>query len=296
MRARPRRYSAGYWDNIRGDELPRDISIALFDTAVNFHPKTAIQMLQKILKVKQDGRMGPDTLEAVRNYKGDLVEEFLRARLQAHEDDVKKNKEQEVHIRGWRDRVARLRHYLRPEARSRPAGKNPYAPPAGNTPPYADESPPASGPFSAFSCLDLPGRPNALGPIPPMWDPGALPTGPNRLAGDPPMNLPPGSANQPFQYSPSGMTGPSSPAQPASVSMGYHTWPLPSDSPLFPRRNLFRTCRVGEPLGTASTGQGWQPCPFPSQRLRPLAGHPSRRVPGSPSERIPQRLRPLAGL
>ena len=355
-----------YWDKIWGDALPWDISIALFDTAVNFHPKTAIQMLQKILKVKQDGRMGPDTLEAVRNYKGDLVEEFLKARLQAHEDDAKKNKEQQGHIRGWRYRVARLRHYLRPEvpAQQAPTGKNPYAPPAAKNPPYSDETPSASSPLSAFSYLDLTRRPNALGPIPPMWDPGAVSTGensatpgaylgpvgrPNAL-GPISRNLGPRCiAHRPeFRYaqriqrssrtsqcpgSHSPNVGPRRTAdRPQSAGrrstdesascMGQSAlsvFPERCARALFPctaclcfyglsylapavRLTSFstqkppRTCRVGEPLGTASIGQGWQPCPFPSQRLRPPAGHPSRRVPGSPSERIPQRLRPLAGL
>jgi len=54
-----------------------------------------------------------------------------------------------------------------------PTGKNPYAPPAAKNPPYPDETPPASSPFSAFSYLDLAGRPNALGPIDSaIWDHG----------------------------------------------------------------------------------------------------------------------------
>ena len=60
-----------------------------------------------------------------------------------------------------------------------PAGKNPYAPPAGNNPPALYATPPTSSPFSAFSYLDLTRRPNALGPIPPMCDPGALSAGEN---------------------------------------------------------------------------------------------------------------------
>ena len=122
-----------------------------------------------------------------------------------------------------------------------PASSSPRQPPAGKNPPGPYEIPPASGPFSAFSYLDLARRPNALGPIPAMWDPGAPPAGQNPLTGDPPLNLPSASANLPFQYSPSGVTGPSSPAQPASAPMGYPTWPSPSDSPLFPRRNVLRT-------------------------------------------------------
>ena len=325
-----------YWDKIRGDELPRDVSIALFDTALLFGPQKAIHMLQKILKVKQDGRMGPDTLEAVRNYKGDLVEEFLRARLQAHEDDVKENNEQQRYIRGWRDRVARLRHYLRPEAPAQqgPAGKNPYAPPAGKNPPGPDKTPSASSPFSAFSYLDLAGRPNALGPIdpaiwdpsapptgqnsatpnaylgpvgrpnalgpiPPMWDPSALPAGENRLAGHSPLNLPPASANQPFQHSPSGVTGAfpqGPPAPPSPVPTDYPTWPLPSDSPLFPRRNLLEPAGSMSPWGQPQSRRDGSLVPSPRNVFGPRPGTPLEGSPDLPQSGSPNVFKPLAGL
>ena len=116
------------------------------------------------------------------------------------------------------------------------------------------------------------GRPNALGPIPPMWDSSALPIGPNRLAGDSSMNLPRASANPSFQYSPSGMTGPSSPAQPASAPIGYHTWPLPSDSPLFPRRNLLEPAGSLGPWGQPGSGGNGTPVPPGFNLLGPWPG------------------------
>ncbi len=115
----------------------------------------------------------------------------------------------------------------------------PFKVPAGKNPPGPYETPPTSGPLKAFSYLDLARRPNALGPIPSMWDPGALPTGKNWLAGDSPLNLPAASANLPFQYSPNGATGPVPSGQAAPASMDYPARPLPSDSPFFPRRNAF---------------------------------------------------------
>ncbi len=124
-------------------------------------------------------------------------------------------------------------------AQQPPTGRNPYAPPAGRNLPGPYEAPSTSSPFSAFSYLDLARRPNPLGPIPPTWDPGALPTGQNRLVGDSSMNLPPVWANLHFQYSPSGARRPNPPGQPASAPTGYPARPLPSDSPLLPRTNPF---------------------------------------------------------
>jgi len=174
-------------------------------------------------------------------------------------------------------------------AQQPPTGKNPYVPPAAKNPPYPDKTPSASSPFSAFSYLDLtgrpnalgpidpaiwhhgalptgqnsvkpnaytdpPGRPNALGPIPAMWDPSALPTGQNRLAGDSPLNLPP-AAYPPFQYSHSDVRGPSSPAQAASAPYGLSYWAPAVRLTSLPSQEPPRTCRVGEPLGTTSIGR-----------------------------------------
>ncbi len=158
-------------------------------------------------------------------------------------------------------------------ARQAPAGKNPYTPPAGKNPPGPYETPPTSGPLGAFSYLDLARRPNALGPIPPMWDPGALPTGKNWLAGDSPLNLPAASANLPFQYSPNGVRGANPPGQPALAPTDYPTRPLPSDSPFFPRRNAF--LEPAQPMTPwaqpQSVGKG-SPAPPPVNLLGPWPG------------------------
>ncbi|MGD0657941.1 MAG: transglycosylase SLT domain-containing protein [Syntrophorhabdales bacterium] len=100
----------------------------------------------------------------------------------------------------------------------------------------------------------LTGRPNALGPIPLMWDASPPPTGQNRLAGDSPLNLPP-AAYPPFQYSHSDVRGPSSPAQAASAPYGLSYWAPAVRLTSLPSQEPPRTCRVGEPLGTTSIGR-----------------------------------------
>ena len=101
-----------FWNKIRGDEMPLDVAVVLFDTAVNFHPEKAIGILQKILKVKQDRIMGPETLEGIKNYQGNIVEDLLKSRLQAHEDRVKESPEQRVFLNNWRGRTSRLGYYV----------------------------------------------------------------------------------------------------------------------------------------------------------------------------------------
>lgn len=57
-------YRQEYWDKIRGSELPAQIAMLTFDSAVNEGVPTAIPHLQRTLGVKVDGIVGPDTLAA----------------------------------------------------------------------------------------------------------------------------------------------------------------------------------------------------------------------------------------
>jgi lysozyme family protein len=57
-------YRRNYWDQIRGDELPAGIDLAVFDFAVNSGPARSARYLQKALKINADGSVGPATLAA----------------------------------------------------------------------------------------------------------------------------------------------------------------------------------------------------------------------------------------
>ncbi len=101
-----------FWKEIRGDELPLDVAVALFDTAVNSGSPKSVEMLQKILKVKPDGIVGPGTLEAIKNYKGDLIGDYLDARLQAYEKTAKGDPKVRPALENWHNRVKDLRSYV----------------------------------------------------------------------------------------------------------------------------------------------------------------------------------------
>ena len=75
-------YKAGYWDTVRGDDLPAGLDLAVFDFAVNSGPARAVKTLQRILGVREDGIMGMMTLNAVRGRSpGELVVALSDARL-----------------------------------------------------------------------------------------------------------------------------------------------------------------------------------------------------------------------
>ncbi len=105
-------YKKMYWDKINGDVLPVDLSIALFDTAVNMGVATSVIMLQDILNVTQDGIIGSQTLFAIENYNGNLAYDFLNERETRYKTIVEDNPSQGSFLKGWLNRVADLRDYL----------------------------------------------------------------------------------------------------------------------------------------------------------------------------------------
>lgn len=59
-------YRRTYWARIAGDELPEGLDAAMLDFAVNSGPERAARLLQRVLGVAEDGRIGPRTLAAAR--------------------------------------------------------------------------------------------------------------------------------------------------------------------------------------------------------------------------------------
>lgn len=55
-------YRRGYWDAVKGDDLPAGLDLVAFDAAVNSGPRRGAQWLQAALGVAADGIVGPKTL------------------------------------------------------------------------------------------------------------------------------------------------------------------------------------------------------------------------------------------
>jgi lysozyme family protein len=66
-------YKAKYWDAIAADRLPEKARYAIFDTAVNSGPVKAIELLQRVLGVGEDGVIGPLTVDAMQRANGLLL-------------------------------------------------------------------------------------------------------------------------------------------------------------------------------------------------------------------------------
>jgi lysozyme family protein len=66
-------YRIDYWDAFKCGELPLPIAIVFFDSVVQFAPTNPIRWLQRAVWVKDDGRLGPKTIEAAKFIKNPLA-------------------------------------------------------------------------------------------------------------------------------------------------------------------------------------------------------------------------------
>lgn len=57
-----------YWDAAKCDAVGDRTAMALFEHAINAGPVTAIKVLQRALRVEDDGKVGPITLAAIATY------------------------------------------------------------------------------------------------------------------------------------------------------------------------------------------------------------------------------------
>lgn len=97
-------YLTHYWMPMRCDELPLDIRLPAFDAAVNHGVATASKMLQKIVGTTEDGVVGPETISAIREYRGDLRIVFMAQRLSEYTSLNQFSR----YGRGWVRRIAKV--------------------------------------------------------------------------------------------------------------------------------------------------------------------------------------------
>lgn len=78
-------YKKGYWDKMKGDDLPGGLDLCVFDFGVNAGPGRSAKYLQTMIGTVADGGIGPNTLKAVNAYVGEhgidkAIENFQEAR------------------------------------------------------------------------------------------------------------------------------------------------------------------------------------------------------------------------
>ena len=101
-------YKRQYWDAVSADLLPAGVDYSVFDYAVNSGPSQAAKDLQRVVGATVDGKVGPQTIAAVREMDPKAVIRQLNARRLAFMKSLKGGKLWETFGRGWQRRVDRV--------------------------------------------------------------------------------------------------------------------------------------------------------------------------------------------
>jgi lysozyme family protein len=99
-------YRRDYWGAVSGDGLPSGVDLMTFDHAVNTGPGTSVRLLQRLLKLPQDGAVGPVTLGSIRAHDPHWVVAMLAV---AQGDYYRGLAGFDVFGAGWVSRVNRRR-------------------------------------------------------------------------------------------------------------------------------------------------------------------------------------------
>jgi lysozyme family protein len=102
-------YRRDYWDRLDGDDLPPQVAVCLFDTAVNSGVLRAVRWLQITVGAPCDGVMGPGTRTALhatiaRDGIDSVCADFLALRLVA----LTQLATWPIYGSGWARRICRL--------------------------------------------------------------------------------------------------------------------------------------------------------------------------------------------
>lgn len=98
-----------FWDQMQGDQFPtQELANIVYDGFVN-HGRWGIRLLQRVLGLKEDGILGPVTLEAMQ-YADPyiLYNAYFDARYRFYHSIVRNRPTQKVFLKGW---MKRLNHY-----------------------------------------------------------------------------------------------------------------------------------------------------------------------------------------
>ena len=98
-------YKRQYWDAVSADLLPFGVDYSVADFAVNSGPGRAIKMLQRVVGVVEDGRLGPATLAAVRAMPPSQTIQELNASRLVFMKTIRGGSLWKTFGRGWQRRV-----------------------------------------------------------------------------------------------------------------------------------------------------------------------------------------------
>ena len=99
-------YKKGYWDKMKGDDLPNGLDLCVFDFGVNAGPGRAAKYLQTMIGTVADGGIGPNTLAKLKEYVDENgIEKTIENYQQNRQRYYEKLSTFDTFGRGWTRRV-----------------------------------------------------------------------------------------------------------------------------------------------------------------------------------------------
>lgn len=106
-------YAQMYWQPAHCDDMSLGLAISHFDWAVNHGPTGAIEQLQRVLMIEDDGIYGPVTRKAMAAQDHDqLWHEYNQLRREWYREDVARLPKQSKFLSDWLGRCDRLDAYV----------------------------------------------------------------------------------------------------------------------------------------------------------------------------------------
>jgi len=103
-------FKEGYWNLIKGDQLPRNVANAILSMALTDGPQDSIKFIQKMLGIQPvDGIMGPATMAKIweKSKSGDA--NFARDILNKQIERYQKDEQASTYGEGWTNRVQKIK-------------------------------------------------------------------------------------------------------------------------------------------------------------------------------------------
>jgi lysozyme family protein len=100
-------YYNDYWRPMNlGGIMDDDLILQVFDMGVNSGIRIAIKLLQRLVGVPDDGFVGNETLGAIKEFNGNILDEFIKRRKLFYVTLVQNHPEQRPNLKGWLNRIS----------------------------------------------------------------------------------------------------------------------------------------------------------------------------------------------
>jgi lysozyme family protein len=99
-------YYTLYWLPANLEKIDNDLlALHVFDHGVNAGVRTTVRLLQRLMGVEDDGVIGNFTIKAIKEYNGNIVEDFIKRRKLFYITLVQNKPQLRIFIKGWIKRV-----------------------------------------------------------------------------------------------------------------------------------------------------------------------------------------------